>query len=82
MRLKIRNLTKIMDDYVVLDKINYSFEIGKIYGLSGSKGSGKSVFFRCISGEEPFNKGHIRLQIDENDAKIGYSDVGCVFNDS
>lgn len=82
MRLNIRNLTKIIDDYIVLDKINYSFELGRIYGLSGNKGSGKSVFFRCISGEEPFNKGHIRLQVDEKDAKIGYSDVGCVFNDS
>ena len=82
MRLNIRNLTKNIEDYIVLDKINYSFELGKIYGLSGNKGSGKSVFFRCIRGEEPFNKGHIRLQINDADAKIGYADVGCVFNDS
>lgn len=82
MRLTIKNLTKIIDDNIILNAINYTFESGKTYGLSGEKGSGKSVFFRCISGEEPFNKGHIRLENNDKERKIGYSNVGCVFNDS
>ncbi len=82
MRLIIRNLTKIIDKNIVLDKISVSFESGKIHGLTGARHSGKTLFFRCISGEEAFDKGHIRINRGVRDEKIGFWDVGCALSNS
>ena len=47
----------VMDNYykeikhkVILDHITYEFEKGKIYGLYGRNGSGKTMLLRAISG--------------------------------
>lgn len=82
MRLAIRNLTKLIDKVAVLDKISFSFEAGLIYGLTGAKHSGKTLLFRCIAGEESFDKGKIRINRDNVDEKIGYMDVGCALSNS
>ena len=82
MRLILRNLTKTVDKTVVLDKISYSFEAGLIYGLTGAKHSGKTLLFRCIAGEEAFDKGKIRINSGSRDEKIGFWDVGCVLHNS
>ena len=48
--LKIENLTKKFDDYVVLDNVSSSIEKGSIYGLIGTNGAGKSTLLNLISG--------------------------------
>lgn len=51
MEIVIENYTKrFMRDSVVLDDINYKFVGGKIYGLYGKNGSGKTMLMRAISG--------------------------------
>jgi ABC-2 type transport system ATP-binding protein len=50
MRIEIRNYTKILGKQKVLENINYIFESGKIYGIYGRNGSGKSMLLRAISG--------------------------------
>lgn len=82
MRLVIRNLTKIIDKTIVLDKISVSFESGRIHGLTGARHSGKTLFFRCVSGEEAFDKGHIRINRGAKDEKIGFWNVGCALSNS
>ena len=48
--IHIENLTKRFGDVTVLENINLSFERGKIYGIIGRNGSGKTVLFKLIIG--------------------------------
>lgn len=50
MKIEIKNYTKIIKGSTVLDNINAVFENGKIYGLKGKNGSGKTMLMRAISG--------------------------------
>lgn len=50
MKIKTENLTKTFKGSKVLDNISYSFDSGKIYGLSGRNGSGKTMLMRAICG--------------------------------
>ena len=45
MKLVIENLNKSFDKKCVLKNINFIFESGKIYGLLGRNGAGKTTFF-------------------------------------
>lgn len=55
----IENLSKSYGKKQVLKKINLSFEKGKIYGIVGQNGAGKTTFFRCIADLEKY-KGKIK----------------------
>lgn len=50
MYLEIKDVTKIIGNEVVLDHITLSMEAGKIYGLWGKNGSGKTMLIRAVSG--------------------------------
>ena len=48
MRIDVKNLSKEFNGIKVLDNVNLQFEEGKIYGLIGRNGSGKSVFLKIL----------------------------------
>lgn len=48
--IKIENLTKKFGDVTALENVNLSMERGKIYGVVGRNGSGKTVLFKLIAG--------------------------------
>lgn len=48
--VKIQNYTKKIKQNDILKKINFTFDNGKIYGLWGRNGSGKTMLLRAISG--------------------------------
>ena len=50
MEIRIENYTKVLKKHKVLDRINYCFEGGKIYGVYGKNGSGKTMLLRAVSG--------------------------------
>ena len=50
MDLKIINGTKIINKKVILDNIDLELKGGRIYGIRGKNGSGKTMLFRLISG--------------------------------
>ncbi len=50
MKIIIKNLTKEIDNNIILDNINLGLEGGKIYGFIGRNGSGKSMLFKTICG--------------------------------
>ena len=50
MKIVLENVCKSFNHNLVLDKINVTFEIGKIYGLNGRNGSGKSVLLKLLCG--------------------------------
>lgn len=49
-KIRIENVTKKFGSYAALDGISLSFEKGKIHGMTGRNGSGKTVLFKCICG--------------------------------
>lgn len=50
MKIKIDGLTKIIKGNEILKDVNLEFESGKIYGLQGKNGSGKTMLLKAISG--------------------------------
>lgn len=48
--LQMNNLTKSYKNFVALDNINLSLEEGKIVGLLGPNGSGKTTMIKLING--------------------------------
>jgi ABC-2 type transport system ATP-binding protein len=48
--ISVKNLVKRFGEETVLQGISHDFEKGKIHGVVGNNGSGKSVFFKCICG--------------------------------
>lgn len=50
MKIEINNYTKELKKKTILSNINLTFENGKIYGLHGRNGSGKTMLLRAICG--------------------------------
>ncbi len=50
MKIDIKDYTKTIKKKTILENINLSFESGKIYGLHGRNGSGKTMLLRAICG--------------------------------
>ena len=48
MKIQIKNLSKSFKGITILDNVSIEFESGKIYGLIGRNGSGKSVFLKLL----------------------------------
>ena len=49
-KVEIKNYTKVLKGKNVLEQINLSMEKGKIYGIQGQNGCGKTMLLRAISG--------------------------------
>jgi len=62
MKIEIKNYTKTIKGSTVLDNINITFESGKIYGLKGKNGSGKTMLMRAVSGLIRPSLGEIRIE--------------------
>ncbi len=50
MKIDIKDYTKTIRKKTILENINLSFESGRIYGLHGRNGSGKTMLLRAICG--------------------------------
>ena len=59
MKIEINNVWKKIGRTEVLKDINLEFEGGKIYGLRGKNGSGKTMLMRAICGLITVTKGEI-----------------------
>ncbi len=46
----VENVTKVFGSQEVLKTVCVQFEMGKIYGIVGRNGSGKTVLLKCICG--------------------------------
>ena len=59
MKVEVKNVIKKFKDNIVLNNVNITFESGKIYGLLGRNGSGKSVLLKLLCGFYNPNQGEI-----------------------
>lgn len=48
--IKLDDVTVKFKEHLVLDKVCMEFKSGKIYGIIGRNGSGKTVLLKCICG--------------------------------
>ena len=49
-RINVVNYSKIIKGRVILEDVNLSLESGRIYGLKGVNGSGKTMLLRALCG--------------------------------
>lgn len=59
--IKVENAVKKYPETVALNHVDLSFEKGKIYGIIGRNGSGKTVLFKCICGLSRLTSGTITV---------------------
>jgi len=80
LRLIVRDLTRSFEKKTLLDRISYTFEEGRIYGILGGRKSGKTAFLRCITGDLSYDDGEIILSDERGDHVLGYNDVELTFD--
>lgn len=74
MKLEIKNLNKSYGKKEVLKDINFTFEEGKIYGLLGRNGAGKTTFFNALNEDIKIDSGEFFLE----GKKLETTDIGYV----
>ena len=60
-KIEIAGLKKSFKREIVLHDVNVNFEAGKIHGIIGRNGSGKTVLFKLIAGFLIPDTGNIRI---------------------
>ena len=48
--IEVLNVSKSFGEETVLKNVSHTFEKGKIHGIVGNNGSGKTVLMKCICG--------------------------------
>lgn len=59
MYVELKNINKTFGNYKASDNVNFTIEQGKLIGLLGSSGSGKTTILRMIAGLETPDSGKI-----------------------
>ena len=80
MKLEISNLNKSYGEKEVLKDINFTFEEGKIYGLLGRNGAGKTTFFNAINDDISIDSGTFFLETEFGKNKLNVQDIGYVIS--
>ena len=57
--IQIENVSKKYDDEWVLKNVTAEFQAGRIHGIIGRNGSGKTMLFKCICGFVQPDCGHV-----------------------
>ena len=78
MQLEVVGLTKSFGERLVLDDIDFTFETGKIYGLIGRNGAGKTTFFNSLNQDIDIDSGKFYLENEYGKNELSTSDIGYV----
>lgn len=70
MYIQLNNISKKIKGAVILDHITMQFQSGKVYGLQGKNGSGKTMLMRAICGLITLTEGEININ-----GKILHKDI-------
>ena len=80
MKLVVKSLKKNFEKKEVLKDINFEFEKGKIYGLLGRNGAGKTTFFNCLNEDLDIDAGEFYIEDNGKQRKMEAEDVGYVLS--
>lgn len=80
MELVIDHLSKHFEKKEVLKEICFSFDSGKIYGLLGRNGAGKTTFFNCLNRDLKSDGGRFFLKDCGEERDIKAEDIGYVLS--
>ena len=80
MELVVKDLKKKFDKKEVLKGLNFKFEKGKIYGLLGRNGAGKTTFFNCLNEDIEIDGGEFYIEENGKTRKIQAEDIGYVLS--
>lgn len=61
MVIKLTNVSKVIKKAKVLDNVNLELTSGKVYGLKGKNGSGKTMLMRVICGLISATEGTVEI---------------------
>jgi ABC-type polar amino acid transport system ATPase subunit len=73
--LKVKNLTKLIDNQKILEDISFSIKKGDVLVVFGPSGGGKTTLLKCIKGMEEPNSGSIVFKEKDKNK------IGIVFQD-
>lgn len=73
--IELKNVTKYYGRHKILDEINYLFQTGKVYLITGENGSGKSTLIKSILKLISLTNGEIIV----NTNQIGYVPEHIIF---
>lgn len=77
--VKLENICKKFNNETVLKDVNADFHYGKIYGIVGKNGSGKTVLFKTIVGFIRPTSGHVYVKGKEIGVDADFAeDVGLI----
>ena len=63
----------------VLSDVHRDFEAGKIHGIIGNNGSGKTVLFKCVCGFMPVTRGKILVDYEQVGKDMDFpDDIGII----
>ncbi len=72
--IRVENVTKKFGNVIALDRVNISFETGKIYGITGRNGSGKTVLFKTMIGYLKPSEGRVVVRDKEIGKDTDFAD--------
>ena len=59
--IEAHHLSRQFGQKVILKDVSFQLEAGRIHGLVGDNGSGKSVLLKCLCGILPCDSGKVML---------------------
>lgn len=77
--ISVQNVTKRFGEETVLTDVSHEFEEGKIHGIVGNNGSGKTVLMKCICGFLLPTKGKIYVNYKQVGKDMDFpEDLGLI----
>lgn len=86
--VEVKELAKVINERIIVDRISFKVEEGELFGLLGSNGSGKTTTFNMLSGLLSPSSGSVRIMgrdIKESDfirMQIGFVTQADSFYDT
>lgn len=77
--VNVEHVSMTFQDEEVLHDVSFAFQEGKIYGIVGNNGSGKTVLMKCICGFLRPTKGRIFVNYKEIGRDVDFpEDIGVI----
>lgn len=80
--LELKNINKSYGSNQVLENLNLEFDLGRIYGLLGRNGVGKTTLLNIISSQIMSNSGQVLLNGEDVFENPGAMDKICIIKES